>query len=195
VINWGSVADWVAGVSTSGTLGAAIWLMRVEQRNRRRDLVDALRATLDVKDPARYRSPQSLVLVITNAGNFSFTNVVVYRKIHVKIIGGPSRHKWYVASVPFLGRFSQYEWVILDQCLLTTGRKGHSKSFMTFDFRGRSFIRHAGRMPEEMDFRTRRLRDETVSDFRNEAGSELVELEDDSVSYRHIDGSSREMYW
>ena len=173
--NWGSIPDWVASVSTSGTLITGMLLFRQDRRRTATQEADNLRSTLDVQGDD-YAQPSDLTMTICNFGRTSFWDVRVYRCAElVNADGSERRQIWYVAELDFVDADSTYVWTVERNVLLGTGRAPHPRSFETFVHRGIKYARYRHRplQPLRRSTHRRELAD-AVREFEDR--SDLVRL-------------------
>lgn len=175
-VNWGSVPDWVAGVSTSGTLIAATALLIVDRRNREIIEADNFRATLDLEGND-YAVPSNLVMTICNFGRTTFWDVAVYRCAYVVPAGSSEgRLKWYRAQLEYVDAHTTYEWLVEKSVTLGTGRGPHHRSFETFVHRGIRYARYRRQPLKRVShWRNRREFQHHVAEFETHSDLTLLE--------------------
>ena len=180
------MADWVAGLSTAGTLAVGLGLIATERRDRLRDQAEGLRATLDVLDPADLGAMQPLVMEISNAGDNNFWNVTTYRKCRLQASGAERiEHLRVVASVPHLPRRTKLHWVVKSDCFLDTGRTGHELSFVTLTFCGKEFARWPGELPKSLTPRVQGRVHRNMQRFDRDQ-IPLIRVDADEATYERI---------
>ncbi len=143
-VDWGSVPDWVAGLSTSGTLITAMALLVREQRVRAAEEADNLRATLDVEGND-YSVPSDLTMTICNFGKVTFWDVRVYREAAILGPDMAPRHIWIEAALDYVDAHTTYKWTVEPSVRLATGRGPHPDSFEAFVHRGVHYVRYRRR--------------------------------------------------
>ncbi|WP_143109852.1 hypothetical protein [Agromyces sp. CF514] len=73
-IEWGSIADWFAAVGTVGALFATLYVIRSDQKSKRRQLADQVVTTLNLA--GRYNGSTTEYSLLFNVSNFSPLSVI-----------------------------------------------------------------------------------------------------------------------
>lgn len=151
----GSLADWVSGISTAGTLVTGLVLIAQDRRERLVDRAENLYATLEREDPTDRAAFQGLCMIVTNSGPETFRKVMAYRVAEIEASSGERHMIRLTFHLPLVQPASKYTWSVAKDCRVPPDQYAHPLSLLTYDFRGRHWVRWPGRFPENLSARQR----------------------------------------